>query len=56
VIEPDRLFFSIPVTPPTPGDGVMFSTASERLFIAFGVLIAISFGPRDRSCAPGWRA
>jgi UMF1 family MFS transporter len=45
VIEPDRLFFSIPVTPPTPGDGVMFSTASERLFIAFGVLIAISFGP-----------
>lgn len=45
VIEADRLFFSIPVTPPVPGDGVWFSTASERLFIAFGVLIGISFGP-----------
>jgi UMF1 family MFS transporter len=45
LIEADRLFFLIPVTPPTPGDGVMFSTVSERLFLACGVLIAISFGP-----------
>lgn len=45
LIEADRLFFVLPVDPPVPGDGVWFSTASERLFIAFGVLIGISFGP-----------
>ena len=45
LIEADRLFFTIPVAPPVPGDGLWFSTAGERLFIAFGVLIGISFGP-----------
>ena len=45
LIQADRIFFVIPVTRPTPGDGVMFSTVSERLFIGCGVLIAISFGP-----------
>jgi UMF1 family MFS transporter len=44
LIEADRLFFSIAVAPPTPGDG-LFASAGERLYFFFGVLIGVAFGP-----------
>ena len=44
LIGADRLFFSLAVAPPQPGDG-LFASTGERLYLVFGMLIGIAFGP-----------
>ena len=43
-LSPDRIFFTIPVVPPHPGDGV-FASASERVYILLGAIIGAAAGP-----------
>lgn len=47
-VTADRLFFVIPITPPTVGDGFL-ATTGERLFMGLGVLIGLSAGPLQAS-------
>ena len=44
MIGAERLFFSIPVEGPRPGDG-LFASTPERLYLLCGVLIGAAFGP-----------
>jgi len=44
LIEADRLFFSVPIDPPRPGDG-LFASAGERLYFACGLLFGAAYGP-----------
>lgn len=47
-VTADRLFFAIPLSPPTPGDGFLASSG-ERIFMALGLLIGLSAGPLQTS-------
>ncbi|MDP8917136.1 MAG: MFS transporter, partial [Pseudomonadota bacterium] len=44
LIEADRLFFSVPIDPPRPHDG-LFASTGERLYFACGVLFGTAYGP-----------
>jgi UMF1 family MFS transporter len=44
LIEADRLFFSVPIAPPQPGDG-LFASTGERLYFACGILFGTAYGP-----------
>lgn len=44
----DTVFFVIPVTPPSPGDG-LFATWPERIFMAAGLFIGMVAGPLQAS-------
>ncbi|MDP8915775.1 MAG: MFS transporter [Pseudomonadota bacterium] len=44
LIEADRLFFSVPIDPPRPGDG-LFASTGERFYFGCGVLFGAAFGP-----------
>ena len=43
-IDPDRIAFVVPVTPPVPG-GTLYASAAERAYVAVGLLIGLAAGP-----------
>jgi MFS transporter, UMF1 family len=47
-LAPDRVFFILPATPATPGDG-LYASAPEQVFLALGALIGLAAGPVQAS-------
>jgi len=43
-IDPDRIAFVFPVTPPAPGGG-LYASAAEKVYVGVGLLIGLVAGP-----------